>query len=122
MASDLDGKRQELLLEAVPQAQRIGAVADSSHTRADRLDALVVAAARRGVTLDLRTVTSPEQLSAAIADLDASGIEAVDVLASPLLFAHRELVFERMATFRLPAIYQWPQMAQEGGMMAYART
>src|SRR5262249_2595367 len=37
--------------------------------------------------------------------------------------ADRYIVIERVAMVRLPAIYQWPEMTQDGGLMAYgART
>jgi ABC-type uncharacterized transport system substrate-binding protein len=29
------------------------------------------------------------------------------------------LVIERAAALRLPAIYEWPEMAEEGGLIAY---
>ena len=48
-----------------------------------------------------------------------SGVAALNVLASPLLFNNRHIVFERVAALRLPAIYQWPEMAEEGGLLGY---
>jgi putative tryptophan/tyrosine transport system substrate-binding protein len=44
---------------------------------------------------------------------------AVNVLASPGLFAQRRLIIERAAALRLPAIYQWPETAEEGGLAGY---
>jgi putative ABC transport system substrate-binding protein len=41
------------------------------------------------------------------------------VLASALFFVYRAQIIERMAAARLPAIYQWPEMAEERGLMAY---
>jgi putative ABC transport system substrate-binding protein len=41
------------------------------------------------------------------------------VLSSPLLFAHRRLIIERAAALRLPAIYEWPEIAEEGGLIGY---
>ena len=49
----------------------------------------------------------------------ASGAEAVNFLATPLTFIPRAAVFERVSALRLPAIYQWPEMAEEGGLIAY---
>jgi putative tryptophan/tyrosine transport system substrate-binding protein len=40
-------------------------------------------------------------------------------LATPLLFNNRRIIFERTAALGLPAIYQWPEMAREGGLVAY---
>jgi putative tryptophan/tyrosine transport system substrate-binding protein len=41
------------------------------------------------------------------------------VLASALLFNSRAFIFDRAATLRLPAVYQWPEMAEEGGLIGY---
>lgn len=119
LASDLDGKRQDMLLEAMPAAQRIGAILDPAHTPPARAAALRAAADRRGVALDLRPVAAPDDIGPALAGLAAAGAEAVNVLASPLLFANRRALYAGLAAHRLPGIYQWPDMAREGGLMAY---
>jgi hypothetical protein len=35
------------------------------------------------------------------------------------LSAHRRSVIEKAAALRLPAIYEWPDMAEEGGLIGY---
>ena len=43
----------------------------------------------------------------------------MNVLASPLLsFSSRQIV-NQLALLRLPAIYQWPEVADQGGLLAY---
>ena len=49
----------------------------------------------------------------------ASGAEALNFLATPLFSVNSRVVFEQVAALRLPAIYQWAEMAEEGGLMAY---
>ena len=44
LASELDGKRQEILIEAVPGVRRMAALADSNVSTAVQLDALQEAA------------------------------------------------------------------------------
>ena len=39
--------------------------------------------------------------------------------ASPLLYAARAVIIERMRAARLPAIYQWQETAAEGGLLGY---
>jgi putative tryptophan/tyrosine transport system substrate-binding protein len=46
-------------------------------------------------------------------------VEAINVLASPRLFSWRAVIMERLATAAVPAIYQFPEMAEEGGLMGY---
>jgi putative ABC transport system substrate-binding protein len=36
-----------------------------------------------------------------------------------MFFGFRKLIFERALALRLPAMYQFPEMAQEGGFAAY---
>ena len=50
----------------------------------------------------------------------AAGAQALNVLASPLLHGQRRFdIFERTASLRLPAIYQSPEFAEEGGLIGY---
>ena len=44
---------------------------------------------------------------------------ALNVLATPLFFNNRALIFAKVAEVNLPAIYQWPEMAEAGGLAAY---
>jgi putative ABC transport system substrate-binding protein len=41
------------------------------------------------------------------------------VLASPIITANRKIILDRSAALHLPAIYQWPETAEEGGLIAY---
>jgi putative ABC transport system substrate-binding protein len=119
LATELDGKRQELLVEIAPGARRIAALADPN-TAADRqLQALQDAARARGIELSIYRIAKPEEIIGAIDTAKEAGASALNVLASPLLNAQRRLIIERAAALRLPAIYQWPEVAEEGGLAAY---
>ena len=56
--------------------------------------------------------------AAAIDQAKAADAGALNVLATPLFSVNRSVVIERAAALRLPAIYQWPEMAEEGGLAA----
>jgi ABC transporter substrate binding protein len=47
------------------------------------------------------------------------GIGRHRVLSAPLFSFNRRIVIERCAALRLPAIYEWPEMAEEGGLIGY---
>ena len=51
--------------------------------------------------------------------MKASGAAALNVLPSPVLYGNRQIIFQRATEMRLPAIYQSPEEAEEGGFMAY---
>ena len=118
-AAELDGKRQELLVEAIPGVRRIAALADKSVAKASHLDELRQAAHSHGVELLFQSVERPEEIGAALDRAQAEHAEAVNVLASALFFNNRWVVFERVAKLKLPAVYQWPEMANEGGLIGY---
>jgi putative ABC transport system substrate-binding protein len=87
-----------------------------------KLNALKEAARARDIELSVLRVTKGDEIVPAIDRVHASGVTAFNVLASPFLYAHRRLIMERVATLRLPAIYQWPHNADEGGLVAYGAT
>lgn len=118
-ATELDGKRQQLLIELLPGVRRIAALADSGSAVPEKLQALQEAARARGIDLVIRTVRTPEEIAPAIEAAKASGDAGLNVLASPLFSANSRVLFERAATLGLPAVYQWPEMAREGGLAAY---
>jgi ABC-type uncharacterized transport system substrate-binding protein len=119
LASELDEKRQNILIEAVPGADRVAALVDTGVTAQWRLAALDGAARARGVALMTHGVSRRDEIVAAIEAAKASGAGALNVLASSLFFNNREIILERAAALRLPAIYQWPEMADEGGLLGY---
>jgi putative ABC transport system substrate-binding protein len=123
LSPELDGKRQDILIEAAPDARRIAALADSKLTPPRHLQELQEAARRHGVELSVFAVAEAEEIVAAIDAAKASGAEALNFLATPLFSVpgtrNSRVVIERVAELRLPAIYQWPETAEQGGMAGY---
>lgn len=119
LAPELDGKRQDILIELVPGIRRIGTLADPSVTTPQQLEVLRAAARAYGVEVSTHMAARPDEITAAIDQAKAAGAEALNVLATPLFSVNRSIVIERAAALRLPAIYQWPEMAEDGGLAAY---
>jgi len=123
LSPELDGKRQDILIEAVPGARRIAAMADSNVTPPYHLQVLQHAARSRGVELSVFGVGGPEEIIPAIDAAKAAGAEALNFLATPLFSVpgsrNNDVVLERVATVRLPAIFQWPETAEAGALAAY---
>jgi putative ABC transport system substrate-binding protein len=118
--SELDQKRLELLMEMVPAARRIAALAESK-TRPSVAE--VAANARRlGIELILIEAPSPDKLDSALGAVATARVDAVNVLASFVLYNGRRAIIDRMAASRLPAIYQWPEYAADGALMGYGPT
>jgi putative tryptophan/tyrosine transport system substrate-binding protein len=119
LAAELDGKRQEILIQAVPGLRRMAAIADSNATGSSQLQELQDAARARGVELSIHLIASAQEVTEGITAAKASGAEALNVLSSPFLYANRQIVMQRVAALRMPAIYQFPEEAEEGGLVAY---
>jgi putative tryptophan/tyrosine transport system substrate-binding protein len=92
LATELDGKRQELLTELVPAARHIAALADPRITAPDQLRALEDAARARGLALSICLAAKSEDIVPAIDAAQASGVQALNVLATPLLDTNRRLI------------------------------
>ncbi|QOZ67575.1 ABC transporter substrate-binding protein [Bradyrhizobium arachidis] len=117
-AFQLDAKRLELLHEALPGTRRIAALAD--RLPIPNTDALKSAAKRLGVEIVPFAARSEEDLIRVIDTMKVEEVEAVNVLASPILASKFQyLIRDRLALRRLPAILQWPEQAEEGGLMGY---
>ena len=119
LATELDGKRQEILAEAVPGLRRMATLVDANATATAELDALQQAARTRNIELSIYRIAKSDEIASAIDLAKTSGAAALNILASPMLDANNRAIMERVATLRLPAIYQWPERAEEGGFVAY---
>jgi putative tryptophan/tyrosine transport system substrate-binding protein len=119
LATELDGKRQEILIDMVSPVRHIAALADPKTTAPQQLQALHDGARARGVELSVYGINNGEEIAGAINTARAGGAGALNVLASPLLFAKHRLILDRTAAAHLPAMYQWPEIAEEGGLAAY---
>ena len=119
LSPELDGKRQEILTEAVPGIRHMAALADSDTDTPEQLRALQEAARARGLELSIYRVAMPEEIAGAIDAAHGAGSEALNVLASSLLYNNRQIVRARIAALRLPAIYQFPEVSEEGGLISY---
>ena len=119
MSPELDGKRQDILIEAAPDARRVAALADSNVSALQHLQALEQSAQRHGRELLVVRAVSAGELMPAINDVVARGAGALNVLGSPMLHLNRRVIISRAAELRLPAVYQWPETAEEGGLLGY---
>jgi putative ABC transport system substrate-binding protein len=120
LAEALEPKRLELLVQAFP-ASRIVGVLDPG--RGYAFDDLRKAAERSGVQLRFATVGAGASAYARAFDaLKEARAEALVVPSSPRLFQDARVIIDLAAARRIPAIYEWPDMAEAGGLMAYGPT
>jgi putative ABC transport system substrate-binding protein len=117
---DLEGKRLELLKEAVPTASRIAILWNP----ANPLHALVlkdtqVAAQRLGVQLESVEVHSPPDLEGAFVAMTLQHADALTVAPDSFFVLNRTRIAELAIKHKLPAIYLHTEHVHAGGFMAY---
>jgi putative tryptophan/tyrosine transport system substrate-binding protein len=90
LATELDGKRQEILMEMVPAARRVAALGDANTAAPQNMRALKEATRARGVELAVRLIERPERIVPEIEEARRAGAEAQRAgLSDPLCAAPR---------------------------------
>ena len=90
LSADLDGKRQELLIELFPKAKKLAMLSDGTNGNA----ALLQARAReRGVEMSILPISKPDDIEPALKKAKADGAAAINILGSAVLFAMRPKIF-----------------------------
>jgi putative ABC transport system substrate-binding protein len=115
---ELEGKRLELLREAVPGLTRVAVVLDST-SRVD-LEPLLASARALGITLLQSGETeSPEEFRDTFVEMVRDGADAVYAPETPINVKHRRLIIELALKNRLPAMYGSREFVDAGGFMSY---
>jgi putative tryptophan/tyrosine transport system substrate-binding protein len=119
LSPELDGKRQEILIEAVPGARKIAVLADSNVAEPAHLQNLQEAARSRGIEALVRGVAKRDDVISAINDVKASGAQAINFLATPMFSVNAADFIRQVTTQRLPSIYMFPDNAEDGALIGY---
>ena len=119
LTPELDGKRQEILIEAVPGVKKIAGLAYSAITTKAHLDQVRQSSRARGVDMSVFLFARAEEIGPALDAAKAAGCEAINFLANPLQVVSRGVILDAMSRIKLPAIYQWPETAELGGLIGY---
>jgi putative tryptophan/tyrosine transport system substrate-binding protein len=119
LSPELDGKRQELLIEAVPGVRKIAILADANVTEPAHLRELQDAAHARGIEALVRGVEKRGDVISAISDAKTSGAQAINFLATPMFSVNAADFIRHVTSLNLPSIYQWPEDAEDGALIAY---
>ena len=118
LAPELNAKRLQLLKEMSPGIARVAVLWDPA-TGAAQLKAMEGVSQSLGVQLLILEVRGPNDLDGAFTTARNGRAGAVNVLASPLLASFSHKIIDLAANNRLPAIYQWRENAEAGGLMSY---
>ena len=113
----LNAKRLELLAAVLPKGSAVLNLGDPNSAVA--LGSVEAAGRSLGLVLHAAFADTPSQIDAAFAKARQLRVAGLNVLNSPFLSTQHARIIELAAAARLPAIYQWPESAQDGGLMGY---
>jgi len=115
---ELEGKRLELLREAVPGLARVGVILDSTG-RIDPEPLEAAASQMDIVLLQSGESESPEEFRDSFSDMVRERADAIYAPETPINVRQRQLIVELALEHRLPAIYGSSEFVEAGGLMAY---
>jgi putative ABC transport system substrate-binding protein len=117
--TDLAGKRLELLREVAPGIRRLGILTNVENPGAVLAIRAVQEIARPlGLEVVTPDVRRPEDILAAF-DTFKGRIEALYVIADPLVTAHRSRINTLTLQARLPSMHSLREWAEAGGLISY---
>lgn len=116
LATELDGKRQELLIELLPNARKVAMLATAP---SGRLAALQARAHGGGVEVPVMLAATPDDIEPALRRAKADGAAGINILANSFLFAMRQKIFDTATALGLGTMYQWTEGVREGALAAY---
>ena len=118
LSPELSVKRLELLKEVVPRLSRVSALWDPT-TGTSQVAMTEEAARSLNLKLQVLEVRRRDEVVEAIRAARNSQTEAINIFSSPFLASLAPEIISFAAEYRLPAIYQWREHAEAGGLISY---
>ena len=120
LTSELDAKRLETLHMLVPNARVMGALINPNRPGVDAQTKDLEAAAKN-VSLEIvvQSASTDVAIEAAFNAFAQRRVDGIVVTADPLFNFHREHVVALAGRFAIPAIYQWREFVDVGGLISY---
>ena len=114
-------KKFEIIRELLPQAQHVGVLADADNdaTRQRLSIQIPIAVQRYGFQIDVVGFRVAEDIDGAVAKAKMLGVEALAVVAGPIVNSPWNRVPDLVAQAGIPAVYDHRDSARAGGLIAY---
>ena len=117
---ELNGKRLDLLREAIPGLTRFGLLwNETNRTSPAAVDYVVAAVKSRGIEITVLGVRNADAIGRAFADAARARVGAILTIADAFLWAQRQHIVALSARHRLPGMYPEIEFALDGGLLAY---
>jgi putative tryptophan/tyrosine transport system substrate-binding protein len=123
LGADLEGKRLELLKQAMPDLTRVAVIWNPNNPAiVSYFETLRrVAAPALGITLNpVAEVRQADELDNAMAVIARDRPQALVVVADRFLLSQRQRIVDFAAASRLPGMYPYREYVDAGGLMSFA--
>jgi putative tryptophan/tyrosine transport system substrate-binding protein len=120
LATELSGKRLEILQELVPDVSRVAMLwNDTNPSMVLRAQETQDAAAKRRVLVESIGVHDLVDFEHAFTTIESGRIDALLTLVDPFTLRHRNKIVDFAAQRRLPAIYESREFVEADGLVSY---
>ncbi len=120
MSSELSAKRLELLHLVVPGMKRVAMLWNADDLgMSGRYKAASAAAMTMGIGVQALGVREPDDFNSAFEAMTRETPAGILMVTDILTLLNRKRVFDFAAAHRLPAIYEFDNLARDGGLMSY---
>jgi len=120
LAPELEGKRLELLKQAMPTLSRLVALLNPDNPfTTNAWQAIQPAAEALGLTLQPVEVRGPYDLDRALATIKEARPDGLIIVPDRFLLTYRAAIVQFMAEHRLPGMFPFREFVREGGLLAY---
>ena len=120
MSEEVEGKRLQLLREALPGRTRLAVLWNEANTgHLQNLETMKLAAAQLGLELFVFGIKRSDQVHNALQTALRQDVQALFVVDDLFISALQPTIIEFAANNNLPVISQFREFAEAGGLMAY---
>lgn len=120
LTTELGIKRLELLKETFPKIRRVGILGNPANpNHAIQVNDTLAAAKELGLQVQVLEARNLNEVEAVFSKLSEKNVSALLMLPDAMLNAHRERSAELATKSRVPAIFEFKEFVEAGGLMSY---
>ncbi len=118
--AEIEAKRLGLFHEMVPKIATVAALINPTNANAENQTREMQDAARSlGLEIRVQRASNEVDLDAAFASIAQAGARGICAAADPFLASQREKLVALAQKYEMPAMWEWPDFVEAGGLMSY---
>jgi putative ABC transport system substrate-binding protein len=120
LTTELNVKRLELLQETFPKIRLVGVMGNPNNPNyVIQLDETQAAAKALGLQIEIFQARNSSDIDSVFSTAAKKPVQALLVLSDPMLNASRQRISDAVMKARVPAIYEFKEFVEAGGLMSY---